>query len=239
VARRRFFVDFIRGGSAELRGDEARHLTRVLRVEAGQRFEISDQNAAWLAEVVEARGEHVLFRVLEPVETAEVPVRIALYAALIKFDRLEWLIEKATELGVETIRPVETARSEKGLFEASRKRLERWQRIARESGQQSRRLRAPEVRPAERWQSVLAAPASQRYVLEEAGAPALLRALPRERPPFAEVSLLTGPEGGWTDVERQAAASAGWQPISLGPQVLRAETAALAAIAVIVNAWLP
>jgi 16S rRNA (uracil1498-N3)-methyltransferase len=239
VARRRFFVDAIRGGSAELRGDDARHLTRVLRVEPGQRFEISDQRAAWLAEVAEARGEHVLFRVLEPVETAEMPVRLALYAALIKFDRFEWLVEKATELGVERIQPLETARSEKGLLEASRKRLERWQRIAREAGQQSRRLRAPEIGASTPWQAALAAAAGRRYFLEEGTAPPLLKTLPAARTPQAEVALLTGPEGGWTEAERQAAAAAGWQPVSLGPQVLRAETAALAAIAVVMNAWLP
>jgi len=238
VARRRFFVDAIRGGSAELRGDEARHLTRVLRVEPGQRFEISDQRAAWLAEVAEAQGERVLFRVLEPVEAAEMPVRLALYAALIKFDRFEWMVEKATELGVERIQPLAAARSEKGLLEASQKRLERWQRIAREASQQSRRLRAPAIAAASRWQSALPA-AGHRYFLEEAAAPPLLKTLPAVRTPQDEVALLTGPEGGWTEAERQAAAAAGWQPVSLGPQVLRAETAAVAAIAVIMNAWLP
>lgn len=238
MARRRFFVDCIHGGSAELRGDQARHLTRVLRVEPGQRFEISDQGAAWLAEIVEARGERVVFRVLEPLETPEMPVRIALCAALIKFDRFEWMIEKATELGVDRILPVETLRSEKGLLEASRKRLERWQRMAREASQQARRLRAPEILPATRWQEALAGAVGHRYFLEESAAPPLLRALPQNRMPLAQVALLTGPEGGWTDAERQAAASAGWQAVSLGPQVLRAETASLAALAVIVNSWL-
>src|SRR5262245_44448745 len=124
---------------AELRGEEARHLTRVLRVEPGQRFELSDNRTAYLAEIAEARGERVVFRVLEPIAAPELPVRITLCAALIKFDRFEWIVEKATELGVEKILPVETARVEKGLLEASRKRSERWTRIARESSQQSRR----------------------------------------------------------------------------------------------------
>ena len=239
MARRRFFVDAIRGGSAELRGDQARHLTRVLRVEPGQRFEISDQGAAWLAEIVEARGERVVFRVIEPLETEEMPVHVTLCAALIKFDRFEWMIEKATELGVESIRPVETARSESGLLEASRKRLERWRRIAREASQQARRLRAPEILPAVRWQPTLAEDADHRYFLEEAAAPPLLQTLPSDGARLAQVALVTGPEGGWTDAERQAAAAAGWQAVSLGPHVLRAETAALAAVTVVVNAWLP
>lgn len=239
MARRRFFVDAIRGGAAELRGDEARHLTRVLRVEPGQRFEITDQQSAWLAEIDEARGDRVVFRVVEPLETAPVPVCITLYAALIKFDRFEWLVEKATELGVEAIQPVDAARSDRGLFEASRKRVERWQRIAREASQQSRRLRAPAIMPAARSSSALGEAQGHRYFLEEEAAPALIRTLPGERVPLAGVALFTGPEGGWTDPERQAAAAAGWQPVSLGPQVLRAETAALAAVAIVVNAWLP
>jgi len=239
VARRRFFVEAIRGGSAELRGDDARHLTRVLRVEPGQQFEISDQQAAWLAEVTEARGEHVVFHVLEPIETVEMPVRIALYTSLIKFDRFEWMVEKATELGVESIQPVETARSEKGLFEASRKRQDRWQRIARESSQQSRRLRAPDVRPALGWRAALAASGGLRFFLDETGAAPLWRALPGERTPDSPVALLVGPEGGWTETERQDAPAAGWVAVSLGPQILRAETAAMAGVAVLAAAWLP
>jgi 16S rRNA (uracil1498-N3)-methyltransferase len=237
MARRRFFVQAVRKGVAELRGDEARHLTRVLRVEAGQQYEISDQQSAYLAEIAEARGDRVLFRVLEPIASAEPPVRITLLPALIKFDRFEWMVEKATELGVERILPVEAARSEKGLVEASRKRAERWQRIARESSQQSRRLRVPEIRPTARFAAALAEPADYRYRLEEAGAPALLRRLPAEHTEPATVALLLGPEGGWTTEEREQAAAAGWEPVSLGPQLLRAETAAAAAIAIVMNAW--
>ena len=96
MARRRFFVDSIRGGAAELRGDEARHLTRVLRVEPGQRFEISDNQQAWLAEITEARGERVVFQVIEAIPAVLSPVSITLCASLIKFDRFEWIIEKAT-----------------------------------------------------------------------------------------------------------------------------------------------
>jgi len=234
-------VDAVRGGMAELRGEDARHLTRVLRAEAGQRYEISDGQSAYLAEIAEARGPHVVFRVIEPLDTPATPLRITLCAALIKFDRFEWMVEKATELGVERILPVEAERSGKGLPEASRKRTGRWARIARESSQQARRVRAPEIRPAVRFERCLAEEADYRYFLEEAAAPPLLRvlqALPACRASASSAALLTGPEGGWTDAERQLAAAAGWQPVSLGPQVLRAETAAAAAIAVLVNAWI-
>jgi 16S rRNA (uracil1498-N3)-methyltransferase len=236
MARRRFFVDSIRGGVAELRGEEARHLTRVLRVEAGQRFEISDNRAAYLAEIVEARGERVVFRVEAPIEPAEAPVAVTLCAALIKFDRFEWIVEKATELGVARIVPMEATRTEKGLFEASRKRSERWERIARESSQQSRRTTLPEIAPAARFEAALGMEAEARLFLEEATAPPMLRAVGGRR--VGTAAVLLGPEGGWTDREREQAAAAGWAAVSLGPQILRAETAAVAALALLTGAAL-
>jgi 16S rRNA (uracil1498-N3)-methyltransferase len=223
---------------AELRGDEARHLARVLRAEAGQVYEISDRNAAYLAEIVEAQAARVVFRVLEPVPSKAPPLRITLCAALIKFDRFEWMVEKATELGVEAIAPVEASRSEKGLFEASRKRAERWDRVAKESSQQSRRLQPPEIRPAVRFEEGLRQEAEVRYFLEEAQAPALWQVLPAIRTTGARAALLLGPEGGWTDAERERATASGWQAVSLSTQVLRAETAAAAAIAILMNAWM-
>ena len=222
-----------------MRGDDARHLTRVLRVEAGQRFEITDNQSAYLAEVEEARGERVRFRIVEPIDTVPPPVRITLCAALIKFDRFEWIIEKATELGVDRILPVEAARSEKGLYDASRKRSERWARIARESSQQSRRVRSPEILPAARFDAALQTAADHRFFLDEASPPPLLKLLPETRSAADRVAVLTGPEGGWLESERTAAAAGGWKPASLGPLILRAETAAGAALAVLVNAWLP
>ena len=232
-------MDEIRGGRAELTGDDARHLRRVLRAEPGQRYEISDGRSAWLAEIAEARNDRVVFLALEPAPSPEAPVSITVLAALVKFDRFEWMIEKTTELGVERIVPVEAARSEKGLFEASRKRRERWNRIARESGQQARRLRPPEVAETLRFEAALAESGGYRYFLEEAqGAPLLLRTLPPGRAAAACVLVLGGPEGGWADAERERAACAGWQAVSLGPQILRAETAVMAAAAILVNAWM-
>jgi 16S rRNA (uracil1498-N3)-methyltransferase len=241
MSRRRFFTDPVRSGMAELHGDDARHLTRVLRVQPGQQFEISDNSSVYLAEVTEARGDSVRFRVLEPLASPPPPVRLALIASLIKFDRFEWIVEKATELGVESILPVESARGEKGLLDASRKRIDRWRRIARESSQQSRRACFPEILPAVRFDRFLALPSATRlrYFLEESSAPPLLTVLPEVRTPTDLVALLLGPEGGWTDDERARAAAAGWQPVSLSPLILRAETAAAAALAILTNAWMP
>jgi 16S rRNA (uracil1498-N3)-methyltransferase len=228
----------VEGGAAELRGEQALHLARVLRAEPGQRYEISDNRAAYLAEIVEARPDRVVFRVIESLECASAPVLVDLCAALVKFDRFEWMIEKATELGVDRILPVETARTGKGLLEASRKRSERWERIARESSQQARRVRAPEILPAVRFGGGIGEGARCRFFLEEGEAPPLLRMLPAERGNADRIVLAVGPEGGWTDAERHVAAEAGWQRVSLSPQVLRAETAAAAALAIVVNGWM-
>ena len=113
-------------------------------------------------------------------------------------------------------------------------------RIARESSQQSRRVTIPEILPALRFDETLHFDQSLafRYFLEEAAAPPLLRMLPESRASGARVALLVGPEGGWTDGERRAAGEAQWQPVSLGPAVLRAETAAAAALAVLLAAWM-
>jgi 16S rRNA (uracil1498-N3)-methyltransferase len=109
----------------------------------------------------------VLFHVLERLEAEAPPVRVILLASLIKFDRFEWIVEKATELGAEVIVPVEAERSEKGLSKAAAKRVERWRRIALESSQQSRRSRLPEIELCVSFQRALETGAACRYFLDE------------------------------------------------------------------------
>jgi len=237
--RRRFFVDQVRSGRAEISGDDARHLTRVLRVEAGQRYEISDNRNVYLAEIETARKEHVSFRTIEKLATPAPGVRLVLCSALIKFDHFEWMIEKATELGVSEIVPVETIRSERGLERAAHKRIERWRRIALEASQQSRRAFLPEVSAPVSLDAVLCREATHRFVFDENPSAQLLNAaLPAVRSPEDTVVILIGPEGGWTGEERLQFSGASCTPVSLGPLVLRAETAALAALAIVNSAWL-
>lgn len=234
MARRRFFVDQVRKGQAEITGENAHHLTRVLRVEAGQTFEISDSERVWLASVETARKDLVRFQIVEEIGAGPELPDVTLYLALIKFDRFEWALEKATELGVRRIVPVEATRSERGLVEGSRGRTERWTRIAREASEQSRRVRAPEVARALKFAEALKDEAAHRIYLEERpGAPLLMRAF--QPGAGGAISLIVGPEGGWTDPEREGFSAAGWRGASLGPTVLRAETAACAALAVILE----
>ena len=237
--RRRFFVDEVRNGKAQIEGDEARHLTRVLRVEAGQRYEISDNRNVYLAEIETARKENVVFRTLEKLPTSPASARFELYAALIKFDRFEWIVEKATELGVTEIVPIEATRSERGLEKAAAKRVERWRRIALEASQQSRRAHLPEISEPVPMAQAVARTATHRYALDETPeVRPLFQALPAVRTAQDTVAILTGPEGGWTDEERAVFTAAGWAPVSMGPLILRAETAVIAALAVISQAWL-
>lgn len=237
MARRRFFVPEIRRNAAELTGPDAEHLVRVLRVEPGQRFELSDNRNIYLAEVETARKSVVQFRIIELIAPKSAPFHLTLIAALFKFDHFEWMIEKATELGVSTIQPVEAVRTERGLAQASAKRLPRWERIALEASQQSRRDHLPRIEATVHFTKSLATVANVRLLLDESPEVLpILRCLPVERPARQQIALLLGPEGGWTEEERMQALAAGWQSCSLGPTVLRAETAAIAALA-ITGAW--
>jgi 16S rRNA (uracil1498-N3)-methyltransferase len=244
MARRRFMVECVRDNEAELRGEDAYHLSRVLRAAPGQQYEISDGTSVYLAEIAAIERDRVIFRVLDAIDAPQLPLRLTLYAAIVKFDRFEWLVEKATEVGVTAIVPVNAARSEKGLMEAARKRAERWRRIARESSQQARRLGPPEIGEPTSLAAAIAdgnaASTGLRYFLDEkpGGAPlAAVLPQPPARRSSDSVALLTGPEGGWTDAERAAAIASGWVPVSLGPLVLRAETAAIGAAGILTHAW--
>jgi 16S rRNA (uracil1498-N3)-methyltransferase len=231
MARRRFFADRVTDGEAVIEGENAHHLTRVLRVEPGQKYEITDNSRVWLAEVKTTRKTLVEFTLLEEIEAAPALPAITLYLALIKFERFEWAVEKATELGISRLVPVEASRSERGLADGARKRVERWRRIAREASEQSRRLSAPEIEDPVRFDQMLSCEATHRIWLDERpAAPALIDTLKLSK--GDSCALAVGPEGGWSDPERIRFDEAKWTGASLGPAVLRADTAVCAALGV-------
>lgn len=235
-----FYVGEVRSGRARVEGDTAQHLRRVLRAEPGQLYELSDGEKLYLAEVAGFGPDAVDFKIVEELPARHSGAPLVLYAALLKFERFEWLIEKACELGAARLVPVAAARSESGLEKAAVARLARWRRIAAESGQQCRRLSPLQIDAPIDFATALAAPHLVRLFLDEEGGRPLISYFSSE--PVTdlsslEIAILTGPEGGWTSSERSAAHAAGWVSISLGEQVLRAETAALAALSVVQGWW--
>src|SRR5579859_2817659 len=143
MMRRRFFVEKFEAQRAELRGEAAEHLGRVLRAEPGQLYELSDGEQVWLGRIEKISRAAIGFALIERIAAEESSLRIKLLLSIVKFDRMEWCLEKATELGVMEIVPLAAARSEKALILAAAKRSSRWRKIMIESAQQSRRLRPP------------------------------------------------------------------------------------------------
>ena len=232
--RRRFLVKGFEEGRAVLQGEEAHHLSRVLRAQAGQLYELSDGEQVFLARIERATREVVEFALLERVAAAVPSLEATLLLAIVKFDRFEWAIEKATELGVTRIVPLAAARSEKALLLAAPKRAARWQKILLESSQQSRRLRPPILTGVEKPATAFAGQDGRpiRLLLSERTGAARLRHVLKGKSACAAV-FAVGPEGGWIEEEFACAERSGFQEVSLGPQVLRTETSVIAGLAAI------
>jgi len=229
--RRRFFVEKFDGQRALVSGDRAHHLGVVLRAQAGQLYELSDGVRVCLGRIEKVARDGVEFALLEELPAEEPRLHVTLLLSVVKFDVLEWAIEKATELGVTEIVPLAAARSEKALIAAAEKRSERWRKIVLEAAQQSRRVRLPVLQPIAKPEAAFAARADRLgiFLSERADAPALRTAL-KDRA-ASQAMLAIGPEGGWTDEERDAALKAGFLEASLGRLILRTETAVIAALA--------
>jgi 16S rRNA (uracil1498-N3)-methyltransferase len=243
--RRRFFVEHFEGNTAVMEGDAAHHLGNVLRAQTGQLYELSDGSTAWLARIDSVARQRVEFALLEQLPTPQPSADITLLLAVVKFDAFEWALEKSTELGISKIIPLAAARSEKGLLAAAAKRSQRWQKILLESGQQSRRLRLPQLdalaKPAEAF---AAQTADFRLMLSErSDAPSIRHSLARSNAHAKSITttaaLAIGPEGGWTDDELLAARAANFQEASLGQLILRTETAVISALSILNFALAP
>jgi 16S rRNA (uracil1498-N3)-methyltransferase len=229
MTRRRWIADRVEGDRAYLLGPNANHLFRVLRARVGQEFDVAANGVLRKASVVAASHEQVEFHLGEVVKSTALP-HVTVYLSIFKFDRMEWALEKLSELGVSAIVPVLAQRTEHYLAKAATKRVERWRKLVREAAQQARRIAPPEIAdPVPLGKSVTEAQGN-RIVLSEAEEVITLKAaIASVKPPLA---LAFGPEGGWSEQELTVFAAAGWKPASLGHTILRAETAAIAAVAV-------
>jgi 16S rRNA (uracil1498-N3)-methyltransferase len=234
MTRRRWIAEEFSGNHAALTGAHADHLVRVLRARVGQEFDIATGSVVRRGRIVSIGDVRVEFELGEEVPAASVP-DITLLLAVFKFDRMEWAIEKCTELGVVRIVPVIARRSDAHLAAASVKRVERWRRIALQAAEQSRRATPPEIAaPTKLQDATRLNAAALRIVLAESEQQTLLREVLASHS-GGEIVLAIGPEGGWAEDELPLFQAAGWTPASLGPTILRAETAAIAAAAIAIS----
>jgi 16S rRNA (uracil1498-N3)-methyltransferase len=233
LTRRRWIADEVLGDRAALVGGHADHLVRVLRARVGQEFDIAAGDRVRRGRISSIGDSRVDFDLGEEVPVAEV-LEITLALAVFKFDRMEWAIEKSTELGVARIVPVIARRTDSHLAAAAAKRTERWHRIAREASEQARRVSAPEIGAPIKFKQAVDLQGAMRVVLSESEKSLSLTGALRS---YSEGALIlaVGPEGGWTEEELGAFHQAGWISASLGNTILRAETAAIAAVAVAIS----
>jgi 16S rRNA (uracil1498-N3)-methyltransferase len=220
--------------------DEAEHLIRVLRLQAGDEVEAFDGSGRMFAAAVErAARRTAAVRAIRAIDAAPEPgVRLRLVMAALKGDKMDDVVRDAVMLGVAAIQPVVAARSEIGLAALARShRVPRWQRIAVSSVKQCGRAVVPAVNPPLALAEYFAQPSeAERLMLVEPSAgrdAGTLQALARP----AGADLIVGPEGGWTDDEVRAAARAGARPVTLGRRTLRADAAPLVALTAALTVW--
>ncbi|MGB8478029.1 MAG: RsmE family RNA methyltransferase [Acidobacteriaceae bacterium] len=240
MTRRRWIADRWTENSAALLGEQAAHLARVLRAQVGQEFDIVAGHAVRRGVVEKVSADAVEFSLHEEVEAGET-LPLIVGVSIVRFERIEWAIEKLTELGVARIVPLRAQRSEKHLVLAATKRCERWRKISRESAQQSRRSQVAEISdPMSVMDCIAESRNALRYLFsEEERSRSLWESLmttDRNASPSREIYVAIGPEGGWTSAELSSFAENGWQSVSLGKNILRTETAAIAA-ASLIGAW--
>lgn len=244
---RRFFVDpdQINAGKVVIRGNEGKHIATVLRMAPGDSIILLDGHGQEYQACLERVSRDEVIATINssrPV-TGEPPCRLTLLQGIPKKDLMDLIIQKGTEIGVSRFMPLYTENTIV-QWEApkARRQQERWQRIALEAAKQSRRGLVPVVEePAPLVQCLkLLAPATRTLLFwEEPGAPDLRQAIQSEaeyhRP--AELAMMIGPEGGWSAAEVALVCQHGAQPVSLGPRILRTETAALVGAALLLYAW--
>ncbi len=236
MTRRRWIADEISGSRAALVGTQAEHLARVLRARIGQEFDIAAAGRVRRGRIISVSQEKVEFELGEELPASALP-DITLLLAVFKFDRMEWAIEKCTEIGVARIIPVIARRTDAHLAAAAVKRQERWRRIVHQAAEQSRQSAPPEVAAPVKLKDLagaLPAGALTRVVLAESEEDARLGDVLQSW--SSEMVLAIGPEGGWADGELAWFHEEGWIAASLGSTILRAETAAVVATALALDA---
>lgn len=233
----RFFVPAENLGPGELHfsTDDAHHIHRVLRLTPGACcIAVSPGGFEYLVELGEVTAAGARGRILSRQRAAgEPPLRVTLVQALARGEKMDLVVQKAAELGVSRIIPVVTERCVVQLDHArAASRRDRWQKIARSAAAQSRRPLVPPVSDLCQWGEALRVPGPALLAYEGEQCRGLKATL-RDLPPTGNLAVFVGPEGGFAPGEVDEAIAAGLRPVSLGPRILRAETAAVALLAAI------
>src|SRR5580692_100350 len=194
MTRRRWIADEVSGTRAVLLGAHAEHLARVLRARVGQEFDITTGNEVRRGRVTAIAQDRGEFELGDAV-TAPLAVQVTVALSIFKFDRMEWAIEKCTELGATRIVPVIARRTETHLGAAAAKRVDRWRRIALQCAEQSRRISPPEISDPLKLKDALALPGSLRIVLSESETEMTLKDVVQSDAERSDVVLALGPEG--------------------------------------------
>ncbi len=235
----RAFIRVVSARVAEVPRDEAHHLVKVRRLSKGDRFLGLDGAGGLYRCRLERSGKGWTAQVEERLsQPSESPLEITLAQALLKKDNFEWVIQKSAELGVDRIVPLTSVRTEVRPRPASaeRKRV-RWHKILAEAVKQSGRLRLPSLQDLTPLEDFCSADQSEvRLVLDEAATVPLREVVEQHSSPQS-CSLIIGPEGGWEDQDREAFQRHSLQSAHLGPRILRAETAPIAALAILQYRW--
>lgn len=223
-----------------LDADEAHHLRRVLRLRPGMTVCVFDGlGNEYVCQVEGFDRSRAQLKIVERTQPAvESPLSITLAQGLAKGEKLDLIIQKATELGVRRLVPLITAHTaSSGIRTVSPERLERWKRIALEATKQSGRTRLTEIAEPVQWGRFLAALPQPALLFSQRGGCRLSDLPSPWRNGRPSVCLLIGPEGGWQESEIEAARAAGAVAVSLGPRILRTETAAIVAVSLVQHIW--
>jgi 16S rRNA (uracil1498-N3)-methyltransferase len=244
MSKRRFFIkrEMIRDGNAYIAGNLFRHMVRVLRLKIGTRVILTDEDGLQYTGTISGIDKCIITVTIEQTthgDGAETRIPITLFQGLPKGNKMEFILQKGTELGVSEIIPFVAGRSiARPAREREEERLVRWRKIALEASRQSNRSEIPNIAPAIDF-SQIAEVSSQslKLLLWEKERFNGLKTVLSEMPVPESIAVMVGPEGGLTDVEAETAIANGFIPVTMGTRILRTETAAIAVLAILQFFW--
>ncbi|OEH86144.1 hypothetical protein BHU72_11425 [Desulfuribacillus stibiiarsenatis] len=235
----RYFIDpsQVQGQSIAIEGDDAKHIAKVLRYQIGDQVICSDNTGNnYICEISRIDAKTIHLRIISShLPCNEPEIFVTLYQGMTKADKMEWIIQKGTEIGVSAFVPVEMKRSiAKWESDRESKKIDRWRKIAKEAAEQAHRSKIPDVQAPIRFKELLKLSTADSSTLtllayEKSEHNQGLLSLLKEYPEVKKIALIVGPEGGISEEELQEALQCGIQAINLGPRVLRTETAGMVA----------